>query len=80
MSTLSETKRGNLALFGLIAAVLLPPAGIVICHIALSQSRQPASGSSRGMAIAGLIVGYVLTVAYVFFLVAATMMVAALEA
>ena len=58
-----------LAIVALVAAFVVPPAGIVCGHIALGRIR--ASGEQgRELALAGTVVGYVLTAAIVLFLIA----------
>ncbi|MCS4277581.1 hypothetical protein M2390_002790 [Mycetocola sp. BIGb0189] len=50
----------TMAILALIFGILLPPVGIVLGHIALSKIKTSGEGG-RGMARAGLIVGYVST-------------------
>ncbi len=50
-----------LAVASLICAFLIAPLGIVFGHISLSQIKRSGE-EGRGMAIAGLVIGYVLTV------------------
>lgn len=59
----------TLAIVTIIAAFLLPVAGIVTGHIALAQISRSGEGG-RGMAQAGLIISYVFTALYVIAIIA----------
>ena len=50
----------GMAIAALVSALVFAPAGIVFGHIALSQIKRTGE-DGRGMALAGLILGYVLT-------------------
>ena len=50
----------TLAIIALILGIVVPPGGIICGHIALSQIRRTHE-QGHGMALAGTIVGYVLT-------------------
>jgi len=50
----------TMAIAALICAFVVAPAGIVLGHIALSQIRRTGE-EGKGLAIAGLIIGYVST-------------------
>ena len=57
----APTDRYNvLAIISLIGAFVLPLAGVICGHIALSQIRRTGEGG-RGLAIAALVIGYSLT-------------------
>ncbi|ORM30114.1 DUF4190 domain-containing protein [Williamsia sp. 1135] len=51
----------GLAIGALVASLVFAPLGIVLGHVALSQIKKNGD-EGRGLAIAGLIIGYVLTV------------------
>jgi peptidyl-prolyl cis-trans isomerase B (cyclophilin B) len=50
----------TMAIAALVSALVLAPLGIVFGHIALSQIRRTGE-EGRGLAIAGLVIGYVFT-------------------
>ena len=50
----------SMAIVALVSSLIVPPVGIVCGHIALSQIRRTGE-EGRGMAIAGLVVGYIYT-------------------
>jgi len=58
----------TLAIIALIAAFVLPPAGIVVGHIALGQIKRTGE-AGHGLALWGTILGYLFTIAYVMFFV-----------
>lgn len=69
-------RTNTLAVVALILGILVPPGGIICGHIALSQIRRTHE-QGHGMALAGTIVGYVLTAlilliiaAYIIFFIA----------
>jgi peptidyl-prolyl cis-trans isomerase B (cyclophilin B) len=57
-----------MAIVALVTAFVLAPMGIVFGHIALSQIKRSGE-DGRGLAIAGLVVGYVFTGLYVLLIV-----------
>jgi peptidyl-prolyl cis-trans isomerase B (cyclophilin B) len=57
-----------MAIVSLISAFLFPPLGIVFGHISLSQLKR-SNEEGRGLAIAGLAIGYVVTILSVIALV-----------
>lgn len=57
-----------LAIVALVSSFFIPPAGIVCGHIALNQIKRTGE-NGRGLAIAGLIIGYVYTALIVLLLV-----------
>lgn len=58
----------SMAVAALVSSLVLAPLGIVFGHIALSQIKG-RGGDGRGLAIAGLVIGYVATVLLVLFVV-----------
>lgn len=58
----------GMAIAALICSLVIAPLGIVFGHIALSQIRRTGE-EGRGMAVAGLVIGYVFTVIGLLFLV-----------
>lgn len=48
-------KTNTLAIIGLIAAILIPPVGLVLCIIALTQAKK-RNESGKGLAIAGVVI------------------------
>jgi hypothetical protein len=56
----STAKTNTLAIVSLIASILWFPAliGVITGHIAISQIKRTGEGG-RGMAVAGLIIGYI---------------------
>lgn len=66
-------KRGTnvLAILGLVGAFVFPLGGVICAHIGLSQLRRTGE-SGRGLAIAGLIIGY----AYIAFVVCMVVLIA----
>lgn len=61
-------KTNVLAIIALVAAFVVPLAGIICGHIALGQIKRSGE-SGRGLALAGTVLGYVFTVFYVIFFV-----------
>jgi hypothetical protein len=53
-----------MAIVALVSAFFVPPAGIVLGHIALSQIRRSGE-DGWALAVAGLVVGYVFTGLYI---------------
>jgi peptidyl-prolyl cis-trans isomerase B (cyclophilin B) len=67
--TTDPTQRTNvLAIIALILGIVVPPGGIICGHIALSQIKKTRE-NGRGLALAGTIIGYVLTILYILFIV-----------
>jgi peptidyl-prolyl cis-trans isomerase B (cyclophilin B) len=58
----------TMAIVALVTAFFFAPLGIVFGHIALSQIRR-SDEDGRGLAIAGLVVGYVFTGLYLLLIV-----------
>ncbi|WP_037160016.1 DUF4190 domain-containing protein [Rhodococcoides fascians] len=58
----------GLAIAALIGAIFLAPLGIVLGHISLSQIKRTGE-QGRGLALAGLIIGYIFTAIWVLSLV-----------
>lgn len=57
------------AILSLISAFSIPPLAIIAGHVALSQIKR-SGDQGRGLAIAGLVLGYVFTVVFVLAMVA----------
>jgi peptidyl-prolyl cis-trans isomerase B (cyclophilin B) len=62
-----------MAIASLVCAFLFAPLGIVFGHLSLSQIRRSGE-DGRGLAIAGLVIGYVVTIATVVAVVAGTLL------
>ena len=62
-----------LAIASLVCAFLFAPLGIVLGYLSLSQIKRSGE-DGRGLAIAGLVVGYVVTVATIMAVVAGTLL------
>ena len=62
-----------LAIASLVCAFLFAPLGIVFGHLSLSQIRRSGE-DGRGLALAGLAIGYVVTIAAILAVVAATLL------
>lgn len=60
----NATGTNSMAIVALITSLTVAPLGIVFGHIALSQIKQTGQ-DGRGMAIAGLVLGYVTVVAWI---------------
>lgn len=58
----------GLAIAALICGFLVPVVGIILGHIALGQIKRTGEGG-HGLALAGTIVGYVLTALYLIFII-----------
>ncbi len=65
-STGPVAKTNTLAIVALILGIVVPIAGIIVGHIALSQIKKTGE-QGRGLALAGTIIGYVLTVGALLF-------------
>lgn len=65
----------TLAIIALILGFVFAPGGIVCGHIALSQIRRTGEGG-RGLALAGLILGYVFTAIFVLYIIGVIIFVA----
>ncbi len=61
-------KTNVLAIIAFVAAFMVPIAAIVLGHISLSQLRTSGE-QGRGLAIAGLVIGYVYTAVSVLFVI-----------
>ena len=59
----------TLAIIALIAAFIVPLAGIVVGHIALGQIKKTGE-NGHGLALAGTVLGYVFTALYIIIFVA----------
>lgn len=59
----------GLAIAALICAFLFAPLGIVFGHISLSQIKRSGE-DGRGMAVAGLVIGYIVTIGTILALIA----------
>ncbi|GIT82136.1 hypothetical protein LLS1_38050 [Leifsonia sp. LS1] len=59
-----------LAIIALVGAFIIPLAGVICGHIALSQIKRTGE-SGRGLALAGLIIGYVYIALIVLFTILA---------
>lgn len=57
-------KTNTLAIVALIAAFVVPLAGIIVGHIALGQIKRTGEGG-HGLALWGTILGYVFTALYI---------------
>lgn len=66
-------RTNGLAIASLVCAFLFAPLAILFGHLSLSQIKRSGE-DGRGMAVAGLVIGYVLTVATVLMLVAAVVL------
>jgi hypothetical protein len=63
-----QAKTNTLAILSLVFAFLVPLVGAILGHVALSQiTRRGEQG--RGLALAGIIVGWVLALAWLFVIV-----------
>lgn len=65
-------RTNGMAIASLVCAFLFAPLAILFGHLSLSQIKRSGE-DGRGMAVAGLVIGYVLTVATVLMLVAAVL-------
>jgi len=63
----------SLAIASLVCAFVFAPLGIVFGHLSLSQIRRSGE-DGRGLAIAGLVIGYVVTIATIVAVVAGTLL------
>lgn len=71
-------RTNTLSIVALIAGFMVPIAGIILGHVSLSQIKRTQE-SGRGLALTGLIVGYVMSAFFVvFFIVWLTMFVSIL--
>lgn len=57
-------RTNTLAIIALIAAFVVPLAGIIVGHIALGQIKRTGE-AGHGLALAGTILGYVFTIGYI---------------
>ncbi|QIM18168.1 DUF4190 domain-containing protein [Leucobacter coleopterorum] len=67
--TTTLDKTNTFALVSIILAFISPIAAIVFGHLSLSQIKRTGD-AGRGMALTGLIIGYVYAVSIVFFVIA----------
>jgi hypothetical protein len=58
----------TLAILALVLAFVIAPGGIICGHIALGQIKRTGEGG-RGLALAGLIIGYVFTGFFVLYII-----------
>lgn len=58
----------TLAILALVLAFVISPGGIICGHIALNQIKRTGEGG-RGLALAGLIIGYVFTGFWVLYII-----------
>ncbi|MBY0286426.1 MAG: DUF4190 domain-containing protein [Mycobacteriaceae bacterium] len=58
----------TMAVAALVSSLVLAPLGIVFGHVALRQIERTGQ-DGRGMAVAGLVIGYVVTVLLALFLI-----------
>jgi hypothetical protein len=65
----------TLAIIALILGFVFAPAGIICGHIALGQIKRTGEGG-RGLALAGLILGYVFTALFVLYIIGVIIFVA----
>ncbi|MCU1514184.1 MAG: hypothetical protein JWO10_1274 [Microbacteriaceae bacterium] len=63
-------KTNTLSIIALIAAFVVPLAGIIIGHIALGQIKRTGE-AGHGLALWGTILGYVFTGLYILFIILA---------
>ena len=64
----TSPQTNTMAIAALVSALVLAPLGIVFGHVALRQIKRSGDGG-RGLAIAGLVIGYVVTVLLALFLI-----------
>ncbi len=62
----SQAPTNTIAIIALILGLTIPPGGIILGHIGLSQIKKSGE-AGRGMALIGTISGYVLTIVPVVF-------------
>ena len=68
-----QPRTNALAIASLVCALLFAPLGIVFGHLSLSQIRRSGE-DGRGLALAGLVIGYVVTIAAIVAMVAGTLL------
>jgi peptidyl-prolyl cis-trans isomerase B (cyclophilin B) len=61
-------KTNGMAIAALVCSLVISPLGIVFGHIALSQIKRTGE-DGRGLAIAGLVIGYICTAILVVYLI-----------
>jgi hypothetical protein len=71
-SSSSPARASRLDIVALVFAVLLPPVGLILAHVANDELRQ-AGSPRRGLVTAAIVVGWTLTIALVIWIVAATL-------
>lgn len=59
-----EQRTNVLAIVALVLGIVVPIGGIICGHIALGQIKRTGE-NGRGLALAGTIIGYVLTIGYI---------------
>jgi tellurite resistance protein TehA-like permease len=64
----SVAPTNSMAIAALITGILVPIVGIILGHISLSQIKRTGE-RGRGMALAGLIIGYVYVAGFVLWVV-----------
>lgn len=69
----APARTNGLAIAALVCAFLFAPLGIVFGHLSLSQIKRSGE-EGRGLAIAGLVIGYVITVGTVILLILGTLL------
>ncbi len=69
-------KTNTLSIIALIAAFVIPLAGIIVGHIALGQIKRTGEGG-HGLALWGTILGYVFTALYIIFIIVYVVIIAA---
>lgn len=62
----------TLSIVGLVLGILVPVAGIIVSAIALNKMKQTGVEDGKGMAMAGLIIGIVLTAIYILIVACST--------
>ena len=67
-STAPVAKTNTLAIIALVLGIVVPLGGIIVGHIALAQIKRTGE-AGRGLALAGTIIGYVLTIGYILLIV-----------
>lgn len=59
----------TMAIAALVSSLVFAPLGIVFGHVALRQITKSGNDEGRGLAVAGLVIGYVVTVLLALFLI-----------
>ncbi len=71
-----QGRTNTLAIVALILGIVVPIGGIICGHIALSQIKRTGE-NGRGLALAGTVIGYVLTVLGIIITIAYVALIAA---